>query len=78
MFLTNRSSAMRPAEQHRDLGEHLVLVERDAVTLRHCQVTPSARPRGMMVTLHRVGLGQLAATMAWPDSWYAVAVFRPR
>ena len=41
-----------------------------------CQVTPSARPRGMMVTLCTgSALGRLAATIAWPDSWYAVARF---
>ena len=36
-------------------------------------VTPSARPRGMIVTLCTGSvLGSMRATMAWPDSWYAV------
>ena len=37
-----------------------------------CIVTPSARPRGMMVTLWSgSACGSSAATTAWPDSWYA-------
>jgi hypothetical protein len=36
-------------------------------------VTPSARPRGMIVTLCTGSvLGSRRATIAWPDSWYAV------
>src|ERR1017187_10226766 len=41
-----------------------------------CMVTPSAIPRGMMVTLcSGSALGRLAATRACPASWYAVLRF---
>src|SRR2546426_935554 len=39
-------------------------------------VTPNAIPRGMMVTLCTGSeFGSLAATRAWPPSWYAVTFF---
>src|SRR5579885_3894466 len=49
---------------------------RPAMRIASCIVTPSAMPRGMIVTLcSGSAFGSTAATSAWPASWYAVFRF---
>jgi hypothetical protein len=63
----------RAAEQHRDHVQHVLAVHAVAILLRqlhrHAERTAARDDRDLV---HRIGLRQQLATIAWPDSWYAV------
>ena len=74
IWCMNTSSAMRPPNSTAIVRQHLVRGPGcSGPRSGSCMVTPSARPRGMMVTLCTGSvLGSSSPTIAWPDSWYAV------
>ena len=76
MWPRNFSSAMRPPIITVIVASRYSFVCEYLSSDGSCIVTPSARPRGMIVTLWTGSAsGRIAATSACPPSWYAVLRF---